>query len=186
MDQKMTVQLMAQKASGVQAIVSEIASFDEAVAYTRALMVKQGHRTLAVPGLDFAKRACLEAGCRADGVTLLVGPLADHAAGIHVAFTLVDRGIAETGTLILRSDSEDIRLATMLAEVHVAVLEQAHILPDMEAAEPYLNAILMDASPSYTALITGASRTADIERVLAIGVHGPQELHILIHTGGVS
>ncbi len=39
---------------------------------------------------------------------------------------------------------------------------------------------LMESPPSYVAFITGASRTADIERVLTIGVHGPQELHVLL------
>lgn len=38
----------------------------------------------------------------------------------------------------------------------------------------------MKKTPNYLAFITGASRTADIERVLALGVHGPLELHILI------
>jgi L-lactate dehydrogenase complex protein LldG len=71
----------------------------------------------------------------------------------------------------------------MLAAVHIAVLAESCIVPDSAAIADHLNEILRDDSPSYTAFITGASRTADIERVLAIGVHGPQELHILIHKG---
>jgi len=180
MDQAMINQLMAEKAGAVQAIVSEIGSFDEAVAYTVELARKQAYQTLAAPGMDDTQRAVLGPACQAGGLTLLEGPLNEHATRIHAALTAADWGIAETGTLVLKSASEDIRLATMLADVHIAVLAESRIVPDSAAIAGHLNEILMDASPSYTAFITGASRTADIERVLAIGVHGPQELHILI------
>ncbi len=183
MDQAMINQLFTEKAGAVQAIVSEIASFDEAAAYAVGLAGKQTYETIAAPGIDFNQQALLESACQAGGLTLLESPLVEHSTRIHAALTAVDWGVAETGTLVLKSASEDIRLATMLAEVHIAVLAESRIVPDSETIAPHLNDILMEDAPSYTAFITGASRTADIERVLAIGVHGPQELHILIQKG---
>jgi len=106
--------------------------------------------------------------------------LRDHADDLHVSLTLAEYGIAETGSLMVASDSEEIRIATMLAQIHVAVLPASKIKPDAEAIASSLDAVLKKDTPSYTAFITGPSRTADIERVLAIGVHGPVELHLLL------
>jgi L-lactate dehydrogenase complex protein LldG len=97
--------------------------------------------------------------------------------------TYADWGIAETGTLVMDACSENLRIATMLSDIHVAVLPAEKIKPTSEALENKLNNELKGNSASYIAFITGASRTADIERVLAIGVHGPIELHILIMEG---
>ena len=183
MDQATINQLMTDKAGAVQAVVSEITSFDEAVAYAVDLARKETYATVVAPDLGDDRQAQLATACQEGGLDLLGPPLIEQATRIHVALTEVDWGIAETGTLVLKSASEDIRLATMLAEVHIAVLAESQIVPDSTAIAPQLNAILKEDVPSYTAFITGASRTADIERVLAIGVHGPQELHILIHKG---
>jgi L-lactate dehydrogenase complex protein LldG len=105
--------------------------------------------------------------------------LRDHLAGIDLGLTMADFGIAETGTLVIDSSSEEVRLATMISEVHVAVLPKNRIREAAFELEEDLRQ-LMGATPNYTAFITGASRTADIERVLALGVHGPLELHILL------
>jgi L-lactate dehydrogenase complex protein LldG len=59
-------------------------------------------------------------------------------------------------------------------------LPASKIEPDAETLEKALDGILKTEPSAYLTFITGASRTADIERVLAIGVHGPQELHIII------
>jgi L-lactate dehydrogenase complex protein LldG len=67
----------------------------------------------------------------------------------------------------------------MLSEVHVAVLPKSKIVPDAFALQETLTE-RFSQPPCYFAFITGASRTADIERVLTIGVHGPQELHLLL------
>ena len=98
---------------------------------------------------------------------------------MDIALTMADYGIAETGTLAIESSSEELRLATMLAEIHVAVLPKSRIRATAEDIYAELKG-LMNQNPDYLAFITGASRTADIERVLALGVHGPLELHILI------
>jgi L-lactate dehydrogenase complex protein LldG len=111
--------------------------------------------------------------------TLFCENLRSHIGSLHTGFTIADWGIAETATLVLDSSAEDVRIATTLTETHVAVLPRSRIKPDSASLEPELEAFI--ARPgSYLAFISGASRTADIERVLTIGVHGPQELHILI------
>ena len=92
---------------------------------------------------------------------------------------MADYGIAETGTLVIDSTSEELRLATMVSEVHVAVLPINRLRATSLDLEKELLQT-MGTGPNYWAFITGASRTADIERVLALGVHGPLELHILL------
>lgn len=180
MQKRDLIQQLKEKAEAVQAIVSEIKNIEDALQYTVDITHKQGGKTVVATGLEEEVRNLLKKQCESAGLALLEFPLRRHANEIHTSLTLVDWGIAETGTLALDSTSEDVRIATMLAETHVAVLPASKIIPDSAAFEDGLNAILKRDASSYFAFITGASRTADIERVLAIGVHGPQELHILI------
>jgi len=171
---------MKEKAEAVQAVVTKIKHMVEAFQYTVNLTKRQGGKAIAAPGLDDSDRAKMEAVCQQNELALLTKRFRDHISGLHTGFTIADWGIAETGTLVLDSTSEDIRIATMLAETHVAVLPVSKIKPDGISLEKELNAVLKSDAPIYYAFITGASRTADIERVLAVGVHGPKELHILI------
>jgi len=174
------IQLMKEKAETVQAIVSKINTIEDAFRYTIEITKAQGGRTVVATGLESNEQKLFQKECELASLTLLEPPFRIHANEIHTALTSVDWGIAETGTLVLNSTSEDIRIATMLAETHIAILPGSKIKPHTAAIENQLNAILKTDTSSYTSFITGASRTADIERVLAIGVHGPQELHILI------
>jgi len=70
----------------------------------------------------------------------------------------------------------------MLCETHVAILKESKIRETALSMAEELKELVKESS-SYTAFITGASRTADIERVLALGVHGPLELIILLVEG---
>ena len=174
------IQLFKEKAEKVQDIVSKINHMDDAFHYTVNLTHEQDGETIVTTGLDSEQRGRFKTMCETSNLKLLEFPLRPYLNDIHTSLTVVDWGIAETGTLVLNSSPEDVRIATMLAETHIAVLPAAKITPKATDLEAELNAVLKKDMPSYTAFITGASRTADIERVLAVGVHGPQELHILI------
>lgn len=193
------------KAEAVSAIVSEVDSMAQAVAYTVDLCaqkeacqlllsgceeslsekgkdlceLKEWGKIIVAPLLNEADQAELVKQASAREISVIKNGMRRHLAGVDIAFTMADYGIAETGTLAIESSSEELRLATMLAEIHVAVLPKSRIRATAEDIYAELKG-LMNQNPDYLAFITGASRTADIERVLALGVHGPLELHILI------
>ncbi len=145
----------------------------------QALCGEKQTKVIAAPALnkkDFTAFAKL---CKDKGFELIDAGMRSRLAGIDIGFTVCDLGIAETGSLVLDSSSEEVRLTTMIAEVHVAVLPKSRLRATSYEAEAEVLK-LMGGGPNYVAFITGASRTADIERVLALGVHGPLELHILL------
>ncbi len=141
------------------------------------------HRTLAAPGLKEDALKAIKYLCLDHHITLVTGTLRNYGQGIDMGLTFADYGIADTGTLVINSDSEEKRLATMLSEIHVALLPLSRIRSTALDMAHELKA-LTSKPCSYTAFITGASRTADIERILAIGVHGPLELHIILIDDG--
>jgi L-lactate dehydrogenase complex protein LldG len=194
----------ADKATAVSAFVTQVATLMEAFDYCITLCGKQDacririsgcdehlvstadalcttkqEKIIAAPGLDQNQYAALSDRCTASGFTCIKSGMRTHLSGVDIGFTVADLGIAETGTLVVHCPSEELRLATMLCEYHVCVLSRSKIVGDAFTTEQHLLKH-MRKTPDYTAFITGASRTADIERVLALGVHGPLELHILM------
>lgn len=100
-------------------------------------------------------------------------------ANADIGITNVDFAIAETGSIVMINDNDVERLVTSLPKIHVAVVDQDKILESfVDVAEIIANA-QRDRS-CVVSIITGPSRTADIEHELVLGVHGPLELHVLI------
>jgi len=89
-------------------------------------------------------------------------------------------GIAETGTLVLESERERHRLISLLPPVHLAVIEAEQICATMSEALALVKVRSATDLDRTITFITGPSRTADIELTLTIGVHGPQELHVIV------
>ena len=182
-------------AKAVSAFVKPINSPEQALTYavelcacqkTRFLRTEIGNgkesldkNSLAAPGLNSGLLTRLkELGSRA-GINILTHNLRNCLEQMEAGLTFVDHAIAETGTLVINASDEDLRLATMICEAHVAVVPISNLVPSATDLEPVLRNS-MNRPPAYWNFITGASRTADIERVLALGVHGPLELHILL------
>jgi L-lactate dehydrogenase complex protein LldG len=86
-------------------------------------------------------------------------------------------GLADTGTIVVASGAGRARLAWLLPPVHIALLPTSRIYPTLAAFLVHATAL---GSSSHLALVTGPSRTADIELTLTRGVHGPKELQIVL------
>ncbi|MGE5850141.1 MAG: LutC/YkgG family protein [Candidatus Methylomirabilota bacterium] len=103
----------------------------------------------------------------------LVSPQADirAVAECDLGVTGVDAALPETGTLLLRSSPEKPRVVSLLPRVHLAIFQRSALRADLHQAFAEVK------EDRYVVLITGPSRTADIELTLTLGVHGPKSLY---------
>jgi L-lactate dehydrogenase complex protein LldG len=134
---------------------------------------------------DFAggRRLQLAKALRHCGCEVLTEHFRAGAVQASAGVTGANFALADTGTVVLDSTDEALRLASTLPLRHFVILDPRKILADGLAAVGPLRVLQRRQSPDFIAFITGPSRTADIERVLTIGVHGPAELHILLLEG---
>jgi hypothetical protein len=93
---------------------------------------------------------------------------------ITVGVTNAICGLADTGSVLVADGAGDPLKASLLPEIHIAILKSSNILPSLPAA------MRLVKNTSAAVFITGPSRTADIEMTLTIGVHGPKEIHVFL------
>ncbi|HZP86798.1 MAG TPA: lactate utilization protein C [Burkholderiales bacterium] len=87
--------------------------------------------------------------------------------------------IAETGTLVITTGAETPTATALLPETHVAIVESARVVRGMEEVFALLRAE-HGVPPRAINMISGPSRTGDIEQTIVLGAHGPYRLHILV------
>jgi len=138
---------------------------------------------LVLPACPSLERLELRRRLEAAGIALVTEDFRQQVPAAAAGLTGANFAIAATGTVVLESTAEPIRLATTLPATHFVLLDPRKIVADSAAAVPLLRQFHQQLPQAYLAYITGPSRTADIERVLTIGVHGPKELHILLCEG---
>ncbi|HET9019999.1 MAG TPA: LUD domain-containing protein, partial [Acetobacteraceae bacterium] len=177
--------LFTQYATAAAAQVQTVDSMEAAVAAIAAL--RQGTLTCtaavrdaypqlyaALAGPGGPVRVAEDVAMEAADSTALAAALAGGTGLI-----LATAGVAETGSLLLTDNGLAPRLLSMLADYSIALLDAGSILPDLDAAGELMTRLEREGH-RYQSLVTGPSRTADIERVLTIGVQGPKTLSIIV------
>lgn len=105
--------------------------------------------------------------------------------GIDASLTLAKSAIAETGSLVLWPSIAEPRLMSLVPPLHFVLLDTATIHADFFSA--MVAEKWKDGLPTNSLLISGPSKTADIQQTLAYGAHGPRELVVLLrHTEGAT
>lgn len=107
------------------------------------------------------------------------GPL-DGQFDLDAGITDVHCAIAETGTIVCHTDDAHGRGPSLVPPLHIAIVRAGDVLADLIDYWERLGAGPTSALPSSAALISGPSKTADIEGVLIAGVHGPKVVEVLV------
>jgi L-lactate dehydrogenase complex protein LldG len=105
---------------------------------------------------------------------------AQKLADSDVSITGCEILVARTGSMVLSSGNESGRTTSVYAPVHVCMAYMDQLVYDIKDAIALLKKKYKDKLPSFVSFATGPSRTADIEKTLVVGVHGPKEVYCFL------
>jgi len=145
---------------------------NEASDYLRGLISRRQMKRVAISDSNLVKRIVESI----TDVEFIQNASPDVLFECDLGVTGAQWAIAETGTLVLESEAESHRLTSLVPPVHLCILNAGKI---RQTLGEILGSVSAELSATIT-FITGASRTSDIELTLAIGVHGPAELHVIV------
>jgi L-lactate dehydrogenase complex protein LldG len=181
------IERFVQEATAVRAQVHRLS--DERQVVDKILEICASQRgEIALSGAALFGKTDVHAELEARGLSIFAGNKTEHEqtvaglASCAVGVTLAHYAIAETGTIVLSSDEADALLVSLLPPLHIALVRSEQMIATMDEALARIGRERMGQSSSTRSLtlITGPSRTSDVELVLSIGVHGPKALHVII------
>ena len=114
-----------------------------------------------------------------DGSALVeqtVGPGNATVRQAELGVTSCDCLVAQTGSVVVSTRSTGGRAVSVLPPVHLVIARRDQLVPDLATAMHFLHTRYAEHWPSSLSVITGPSRTADIEKILVMGAHGPKRL----------
>lgn len=161
------------EAEALKAFVFRTHDDHEAIAHILELL--QDDEQVIAWDVDHIPLHGLADALQARNIALATG---DDIKTTRAGITGAAAALATTGSLVLTSGPGKPRGASLLPDVHIAVIESSQILPDLEAYTDHARATW--AQPSNIVIVSGASKTADIAMELVMGAHGPRDLHIVI------
>jgi L-lactate dehydrogenase complex protein LldG len=124
--------------------------------------------------------------CREENIKSLLhqhqfnGFFDNDLANCDVSITSCELLISRTGTIVLSSANESGRTASVYAPVHICIAATSQLVYDIKDGLQLLREKNNGQLPSFISFATGPSRTADIEKTLVVGVHGPKEVFVFL------
>lgn len=167
----------------------------DAAARDCVLQLIEGHNAKSLLAWDFRHIPVdgLETAIREAGVELVYPDIRDDMRmealvalePVPLGLTGADAAAATTGSLIVSTGPGKGRIPTILPRAHLAVIRQSQIVPRIEDWIAGQRASGLDTirNSANLCFITGPSRTADIEKNLVLGMHGPEQLQVVVVTG---
>ncbi len=107
----------------------------------------------------------------------------DDLAGCDASITGCEYLVARTGSIVLSAAQEGGRTVSVYAPVHICIARTSQLVYDVKEALQQVKEKYTDQLPSLITFATGPSRTADIEKTLVTGVHGPKEVYLFLLEG---
>lgn len=200
-----TLELLKTRAAAVGMKVAEVKNLEEALNYAidvcdkkemaQLYMVERNGKlsalaqeevihaeakTIAVPVIDEKSYDAMAKQCAKKGIVTIREDLRNPKwmAGMDVGVAVADKCFADNPTCVFACNDENLRLALSVAEEYIFIVPKSRVVKTSYDAEDWLREQMQGIN--YIDFISSSSRTADIERVLAIGVHGSLLIHLVI------
>lgn len=163
--------IFAEEFTRLQGKFAFFSNHDELVKQIKALIVQKGWK---------------EVYCVEDGLRYLLKKNGFEAfsekplAEADVALTTCEVLVARTGTMVMSAAQPSGRTTSVYAPVHICIAEASQVVYELEEAIQLMKEKYGIHLPSLITFATGPSRTADIEKTLVVGVHGPKEVYCLL------
>jgi L-lactate dehydrogenase complex protein LldG len=134
-----------------------------------------------VKKMDWHKVYCLEENLlHATGVQLDDRLVKTDLANCDVSITGCECLVARTGSIVLSAGQQSGRTTSVYAPIHICIAYTSQLVHDVKDALQLVKDKYGDKLPSLITFATGPSRTADIEKTLVVGVHGPKEVYVFL------
>jgi L-lactate dehydrogenase complex protein LldG len=174
------VAALASRLAPLDVRVERVAAGDAAARFLAGVCAELGASSLMVSGELAAVAPGLTATLTAAGVAWRspddVAATRDAPVGVSLARLAVE----ETGSILLAEESLEDRAVGMLSKTNVVVVRTETIVPSLAEAAAAIKAHALRPGGGYASLVTGPSRTADIELSLSLGVQGPERVYVLV------
>jgi L-lactate dehydrogenase complex protein LldG len=173
------IEAFTQRINPLGVEVVRAAGIDEAADYLEQVVRNAGQSSAMISGELRSTAPQLIGAVRNRGIAVEEVTTPESALDIPVGFVLGMHAVAETGSVLLAESTLADRAVGMLTLTCVQIVQTETLLPGLDEVAPVLRRLALRPNGAYATLVTGPSRTADIEMSLTVGVQGPGKVAVL-------